>query len=67
MARSWQGQGKVKTRSRQSQRKAKERSRQGQGKVKATELPKNNLNRKYNLMGFDTSEINLVLWSIHDT
>ena len=45
-----QGQGKVKTRPKQGQGKDKVRSRQC----------KHNLNRNYNLMGFDTIEINLV-------
>merc|ERR1711888_343240 len=59
--RSKQGQGNVRRGSRQSQGKAKARPRRGQGKVKVrSKLPKNNLNRKYNLMGFDTIEINLV-------
>ena len=41
--------------------KAKARPKRGQGKVKVrSKLPKNNLNRNYNLMGFDTIEINLV-------
>ena len=58
---SREGQGKVKARSRQGQGKAKARPRRGQGKVKVrSKLPKNNLNRNYNLMGFDTIEINLV-------
>ena len=43
--------------SRQGQSKVKERSRQGQVKSKQY---KHNLNRNYNLMGFDTIEINLV-------
>ena len=58
---SREGQGKVKARSRQGQGKAKARPRRGQGKVKVrSKLPKNNLNRNYNMMGFDTIEINLV-------
>ena len=67
---SREGQGKVKARSRQGQGKAKARPRRGQGKVKVrSKLPKNNLNRNYNLMGFDTIEINLVknnFWSTLD-
>ena len=47
---SREGQGKVKARSRRGQGKDKVRSRQ----------PKYNLNRNYNLMGFDIIEINLV-------
>ena len=59
---SREGQGKVKARSRQGQGKAKARPRRGQGKVKVrSKLPKNNLNRNYNLMSLDTIEINLVL------
>ena len=58
---SREGQGKVKARSRQGQGKAKARPRRGQGKVKVrSKLPKLNLNLNYNLMGFDTIEINLV-------
>ena len=57
-ARSRQGQGNVKGGSRQGQSKVKERSRQGQVKSKQY---KHNLNRNYNLMGFDTIEINLVV------
>ena len=40
---------------REGQRKVKARPKQCQGEVK------HNLNRNYNLMGFDTIEINLVL------
>ena len=39
---------------REGQRKVKARPKQCQGEVK------HNLNRNYNLMGFDTIEINLV-------
>ena len=46
--------------SRQGQSKVKERSRQGQVKSKQY---KHNLNRNYNLMGFDTIEINLVSYT----
>ena len=47
--------------SREGQGKAKARSIRGQGKVKVKSRQHNhNLNRKYNLMGFDTIEINLV-------
>ena len=60
--RSMQGQGIVKRWARQGQLKAKERSRRGQGKVKVKSRQHNHiLNRKYNLMGFDTIEINLVI------
>ena len=49
----------------QGQGKAKARSRKGQGKVKVrSKLPKLNLNRNYNLMGFDTIEINLVIYHL---
>ena len=59
--RSKQGHGIVKRWSRHGQVKAKERSRRGQGKVKVKSRQHNhNLNRNYNLMGFDTIEINLV-------
>merc|ERR1739842_237886 len=62
-ARLRQDQGKVKARSRQGQGKVKARSRQGQGKVKIRSRQcKHNLNRNYNLMGFDTIEINLVIF-----
>ena len=45
----------------EGQGKVKARPKQGQGEVKArSKLPKHNLNRNYNLMGFDTIEINLV-------
>ena len=47
--------------SREGQGKAKARSRRGQGKDKVrSRQSKHNLNRNYNLMGFDTIEINLV-------
>ena len=59
---STQGQGTVKTGSRQGQGKAKARSRRGQSKVEVRSgHRKHNLNRNYNLMGFDTIEINLVM------
>ena len=41
----------------EGQGKDKARSRRGQGKVN------HNLNHNYNLMGFDTIEINLVLYT----
>ena len=47
---SIEGQGKAKARSRRGQSKFKVRSRQR----------KHNLNRNFNLMGFDTIEINQV-------
>ena len=66
--RSKRGQGKVRERSRQGQDKGKARSRQGQSKVKErlrakvrSRQRKHNLNPNYNLMVFDTIEINLVL------
>ena len=60
--RSKQGQGIVKRGSKQGQGKAKVRSRRGQGKVKVKSSQySHNLNRNYNLMGFDTIEINLVV------
>ena len=47
--------------SREGQGKVKTRQKQGQGEVKARSRQRNhNLNRNYNLMGFDTIEINLV-------
>ena len=47
--------------SKEGQGKAKARLRRGQGKVKVrSKLTKHNLNRNYNLIGFDTIEINLV-------
>ena len=59
--RSKQGQGNVNRGPRQGQGKAKARSRRGQGKVRVrSKLPKHNLNRNYNLMGFDTIDFNLV-------
>ena len=59
--RSKQGQGKVRARSGQGQGKIRARSRKGQGKVKVKSRQHNhNLNLNYNLMGFDTIEINLV-------
>ena len=42
---------------REGQRKVKARPKQCQGEVK------HNLNRNYNLMGFDTIEINLVFYT----
>jgi len=68
-----QGQGKVKARSRQGKVKArlrkdqckvKAKSRQGQSQVKERERlrqHKQSLNHNYNIMGFDTIEINLVI------
>ena len=62
MVQSRQGQGKVKERSRQYKERVKARPKQGKGEVKAkSRQRKHNLNRNYNLMGFDTIEINLVL------
>ena len=59
---SIEGQGNVNRGSRQGQGKVKERSRRGQGKVKVRPRQcKHNLNLNYNLMGFDTIEINLVI------
>ena len=56
-----QGLAKVMERSRQGQGKVKARSRRGQSKVKVRSRQcKYNLNCNYNLMGFDTIEINLV-------
>ena len=51
MARSRQGNANVNKGTSEGQRKVKVRSRQR----------KHNLNRNYNLMGFDTIEINLVM------
>ena len=51
-----QGQGNVKGGSRQGQSKVKQESSQGQG----LRQRKHNLDLNYNLMGFDTIEINLV-------
>ena len=49
---------------REGQGKAKARSSRGQGKVKVRPRQcKHNLNLNYNLMGFDTIEINLVYYS----
>ena len=57
-----QGQGNVNRGSRQGQGKAKARSRRGQGKVKVrSKQHKQKLKSNYNLMGFDTIEINLVI------
>ena len=57
-----EGQGKVKARSKKSQAKDKVSSRQGQGKVKVRlRQCKHNLDLNYNLIGFDTIEINLVV------
>ena len=56
-ARSRQGQGKVKARLRQCQGKVE---RQGQGKINVRlRQNNNNQNHNYNLMGFDTVEINV--------
>ena len=57
------GQGRVKVMLREGQGKGKARSRRGQGKDKVRSRQcKYNLNRNYNLMGFDIIEINLVLF-----
>ena len=60
---SRQCQGKVKTRSRRGSSKVKKSQgkveRQGQGKINVR-LRQSNQNNNYNLMGFDTIEINLV-------
>ena len=59
---SRKGQGKVKARPKQGQGEAEARSRIGQGKVKVRSRQcKHNIECDYNLMGFDTIEINLVL------
>ena len=47
----------------EGQGKAKARSRRGQDKIRSRQC-KHNLNRNYNLMGFETIEINLVLFRI---
>ena len=69
-ARSRQGQDKIKTRSGQVHGKVKERSKRGQGKLEIQGQEKINVrlkqsncnsNHNYNLMGFDTIEISLVL------
>ena len=69
MARSGQGQGKYMAMSRRGPGKVKTRSRRGQGKVQRQGQGKINVrlkqsnhnnNHYYNLMGFDTIEINLV-------
>ena len=53
----------VKSGSRQGQSKVREEWSQGQDKVKARSMQcKHNLDLNYNLMGFDTIEINLVLY-----
>ena len=62
--RSKQAKGNAKRRLKPGQGKAKARSRRGQSKVEVrSRHRKHNLNpnRNYNLMGFDTIEINLVL------
>ena len=52
----------VKEGSRQYKERVKARSKQGQGKVKVrSKQRKHKLKRNYNLMGFDTIEINLVI------
>ena len=57
-ASSWQSQGKVKARSRRGQVKVE---MQSQGKINVRfKQSKCNPNHNYNLMGFDTIEINLV-------
>ena len=56
-------QGKVKARLRKGQCKVKAKPRQGQSQVKERERlrqHKHSLNHNYNIMGFDTIEINLV-------
>ena len=46
------------------QSKVKAGSKEGQGKVKVRSREcMHNLNRNYNLMGFETIEINLVIWT----
>ena len=56
-----QGQGNVKGGSRKGQGEVKARSRKGQGKVNVrSRQHKHNLNHNYNLIVFDTIEINLV-------
>ena len=46
---------------REAQGKVKARSKRGQGKVKVRSRQcKHNINRNYNLMSFDTIDINLV-------
>ena len=64
---SMQGKIKVKVRSMRDQGNIKRGSRQGQSKVKErlrakirSKQCKHSLNRNYNVMGFDTIEINLV-------
>ena len=66
-ARPKQGQGIIKRGSKQGQGKAKSRKGRGQGKakVKSTSQYSHNLNRNYNLMGFDTIEINLVCYVLN--
>ena len=60
-ARSSQGQRKVKAMWREGQGKVKARSKKSQAKVKVRlRQRKHNLDLNYNLMGFDTIEINLV-------
>ena len=51
---------------REGQGKVKARSQRGQGKFKLkSKQRKHNLNRNYNLMGFDTIEINLVSYNMN--
>ena len=67
----WSRQGTGKGKGKEGQVKVKAMSRQGQGKIKTrsgqvhgqvTErLKQSNHNHNFNLMGFDTNEINLVL------
>ena len=56
-ARSRRGSGKLKARSRRGQGKVE---REGQGKINVR-LKQSNHNHDYNLMGFDTIEINLLV------
>ena len=63
---SRQDQGTVKVRSWQGQCNVKGKLSQGQGKVEVrSRQQKHRLNRNYNLMGFDTIEINLFVYH-HD-
>ena len=70
--RSRQVHGKVKERSRRGSGKVKARSRRGQGQVERqgqgktdVRLKQSNHSHNYNLTGFDTIEINLVLVIFH--
>ena len=69
--RSGQSYGKVKARPRRGSGKVKARSRRGQGTVERQGqgninvwLKQSNCNHNYNLMGFDTIEINLARFVI---